>query len=288
MFLNDALNFDTGLLERELNLKQYFKTDRAWEFEKYLNEFLTFTFLIHEADNQYRISHKSFRDYLTAQAFVIEIDTGKINHFARNRTTEEINHFILEQKPGKEALLNLVLTARDLPEERQWQGTNTAAILLKIDNTILKGQDLFNCQLTFVDFTDCDLSGTKFQSANLGNCYFNKMVLSAIFQGTNVENSDLNLHFYGIKDINFLKEFKGLNQLKLGVNQIIDISPIKELKNLIQLDLSHNQITDISHIKRLKNLRNLFISVNQMDENQIAELKEVIPDLVINEWGLEL
>jgi hypothetical protein len=48
---------------------------------------------------QYRISHKSFRDYLTAQAFVIEINSGKIEHFARDIITEEINHFILEQKP---------------------------------------------------------------------------------------------------------------------------------------------------------------------------------------------
>jgi hypothetical protein len=51
MFFQDELSFDTGLLEGELNLKQYFKTERAWEFEKYLNEFLTLPFLIREADN---------------------------------------------------------------------------------------------------------------------------------------------------------------------------------------------------------------------------------------------
>jgi predicted NACHT family NTPase len=305
MFLNDALNFDTGLLERELNLRQYFKTDRAWEFEKYLNEFLTFTFLIREADNRYRISHKSFRDYLTAQAFVKEIKSGKIEHFARNRTTEEINHFILEQNPGKDVLLDLVLTARDLPEERQWQGTNAAAVLLQIDKKILKARDLSRCQLSYVDFRGCDLTGTKFQNANLSNCSFDETVLSAIFQGTNVENSGLYLSFCKLKDIQFLKEFKGLTQLDLSGNQITDISPIRELKNLTDLNISDNQITDISpirelknltelrlynnkitdisHIRELKNLRTLYLSKNQMDEKQIAGLKEVMPGLEIRE-----
>jgi hypothetical protein len=276
MFLNDALNFDTGLMEREFNLRQYFKTDRDWEFEKYLNEFLTFTFLIREADNQYRISHKSFRDYLTAQAFVIEINTGKIEHFARNRTTKEINHFIVEQKPDKEELLNLVLNARDLPEERQWQGTNAANILLKIDYTILKGRDLSRCQLAYVDFQGCSLSGTKFQNANLGNCSFNETVLSAFFQGNNVDNSDLSLIFTEIKDIKFLKEFISLSKLTLFDSGITDISPIRELKNLTQLDLSSNQITDISPLRELNNITNLSLGSNQItDISPIRELKNL-------------
>ena len=258
-----------------------------------------------QADNQYRISHKSLRDYLTAQAFVKEIDSGKIEHFARNRTTEEINHFILEQNPGKDVLLDLVLTARDLQEERQWQGTNAAVILLQIDNTILKSRDLSRCQLSYVNFGGCDLSGAKFQNANLGNFSFTRSVLSAIFQGTNVENSGLYLSFCKLKDIQFLKEFKGLTHLELGGNQLTDIAPIRELKNLTDLDLSENQITDISPIrelkcltmlwinhnlitnlsvlKELKNLRHLFLHKNQMDEKQKAGLKKVIPGLEIDE-----
>ncbi len=284
MFLNDALNFDTGLLDRELNLRQYFKTDRAWEFEKYLNEFLTFTFLIREGDNRYRISHKSFRDYLTARAFVEEIKSGKIQHFAGNRTTAGIDHFILEQNPGKEALLDVVLTARDLPEERQWQGTNATSILLKIDKNILKGLDLSRCQLSYVDFKYCALSGIKFQNANLSNCSFTRTVLSAVFQGTNVENSGLDLSFSGLKDIQFLKEFKGLTRLDLSFNPNTDFSILKELKNLTDLNLWGNQITDISPIRELKNLRYLYLSKNQMDEKQKAGLKEALSGLKINEW----
>lgn len=284
MFLNDALNFDTGLLESELNLRQYFKTDRVWEFEKYLNEFLTFTFLIREADNRYRISHKSFRDYLTAQAFVIEINSGKIENFARNRTTKEINHFILEQKPVKEALLNLVLNARDLPEVRQWQGTNAAAILLRIDKNILKGRDLSNCQLRYMDFKFRDLTGTNFQDANLSNCSFSRNVLTALFKDTNVENSDLYLFYANIKDIKFLKELKGLTQLNLSSNKITDLSPIRELKNLTQLELSGNEITDISPIRELKNLIQLDLSHNHItDLSPIRELKNLTSlELVFN------
>jgi Leucine-rich repeat (LRR) protein len=276
MFLNDTLNFDTGLLERELNLRQYFKTDRAWEFEKYLNEFLTFTFLIREADNQYRISHKSFRDYLTAQAFVKEINSGKIQYFARNRTTKEITHYILEQKPAKEALLDLVLNARDLPEERQWQGTNAANILLKIDDTILKDRDLSRCQLTFINFWRCSLTGTNFHNANLNNCSFSQAVLSAHFHNTNVENSDLYLFDSGITDITFLKEFKGFSQLNLSHNKIVDISILKDSKNLTHLELQENQITNISPIRDLKNLTQLDLSSNQItDISPIRQLKNL-------------
>jgi hypothetical protein len=76
LFLNDSLGFDTGFVEIKDLLRRYFKIEQEWEYEKYLNEFLTFTFLIREADYRYRISHKSFRDYLTARSFVREINTG--------------------------------------------------------------------------------------------------------------------------------------------------------------------------------------------------------------------
>ena len=276
MFANDQLSFDTGLPEIWRLIKHYFKTDKEWEYEKYLNEFLTFSFLIREADYQYRMSHKSFRDYLTARSFVGEINTGKIEHFAANSTTEEINHFIKEQGPDVKVLLDLVLTARDLSEENQWQGTNAANILLKIDKTLLKNRDLSRCRLAFVDFRGCDLTGTNFREADLGNCVFNKTVLSAQFRDTNVANSLLDLSYSKIKNISFLKEFKNLSHLDLGRNQLTDISPLKDLKNLTTLWLNHNQLTDISPLKELKNLNDLDLSDNQLtDISPIQELKNL-------------
>ncbi|MCP5105144.1 MAG: NACHT domain-containing protein, partial [bacterium] len=284
MFLNDGLSFDTGLLERELNLRHYFKTDRAWEFEKYLNEFLTFTFLIREADNVYRISHKSFRDYLTAQAFVREIAGGKIENFGKSRLSKEVRHFMKEQEPGKEALLQLVLTARDLSEENRWQGTNAANVLLQMDEDILKGKDLSGCQLAFVNFMDCDLTGTNFKDADLSNCRFNhKSILSAQLGNTNFENSSLYLWVQGIIDITALKGTKNLTHLDLESNPITDISHLQGLKNLRKLYLHSTPISDISHLQGLKNLRYLYLSKNQIAKNQIEALKQALPELLIIE-----
>ncbi len=305
LFLNNVLSFDTGLLESELNLKQYFKTERAWEFEKYLNEFLTFTFLIRESDHRFRMSHKSFRDYLTAQSFVREINTGKTGDFSKNKTTGEINHFMREQGPDKKELLKRVLTARDLSEETQWQGTNAATILLRMDKAGLKGEDLSRCQLSYVDFWGCDLTGTNFKETNLSNCKFNhKSILSAQLGNTNFENSSLDLYNKGIKDITFLKAFKSLADLWLYSNEISDISPLKHLKKLNKLslwsnpitdispiqgltqlnwlDLSSTQISDISPIQGLKNLRDLYLSKDQVPETQIKAVKEAIPGITIH------
>jgi uncharacterized protein YjbI with pentapeptide repeats len=282
MFDHDQLNFDTGSSEIRGLLKRYFKIDRDWEYEKYLNDFLTFSFLIREADYQFRISHKSFRDYLTACAFVREITGGKIQYFAKNRTTEEINRFIVEQigkeKKTMEVLLDLVLKSRigGLTGENQWQGTNGANILLKIDPDILKNRDLAGCRLAFVDFRDCDLTGTDFGEADLSDCSFNKTVLSARFKNTNAANSRLYLFDSRLTDIAFLKEFRNLSYLNLGSNKLTDISALEVLKNLNHLDLYNNQLTDISALGMLKNLNRLDLDKNQLtDISALGELKNL-------------
>jgi hypothetical protein len=285
MFVHDQLNFDTGSSEIHGLLKGYFQIDMEWEYEKYLNEFLTFSFLIREADYQYRISHKSFRDYLTACAYVREITSGKIQYFAKNKITKEINCFIVEQveqigkeKKAMEVLLDLVLKSRigDLTGVNQWQGTNAANILLKIDRGILKNRDLSRCRLSFVDFVDCDLTGTDFGEADLNDCSFNKTVLSARFKSTNTAKSSLDLFDSGLTDTAFLKEFRKLSVLSLGYNKLTDISALGELKNLNYLDLYHNQLTDISALGELKNLTQLSLGDNQLtDISTLGELKNL-------------
>jgi hypothetical protein len=258
LFLNEDLSFHTGMLESELNLKQYFKTEQPWEFEKYLSEFLTFTFLIRESDYRYRMSHKSFRDYLTAQAFVREVNTDKTVHFAKNKLSDEVIHFMSEQEPKKDALLNLVLTARDLSEETQWQGTNAASVLIKMDDAILKGKDLSRCQLSYVDFGGCDLTGTNFKETNVSHCKFNhKSILAAQLADTNFENSSLDLNRARIKDITFLDAFKDLADLRLYSNEISDIKPLRDFENLTRLELDSNKIIDISLLRNFKKLTHL-------------------------------
>jgi Cdc6-like AAA superfamily ATPase len=258
MFLNDALSFNLLLLNGEINLQEYFYTKIPWEFEKKLREFLTFTFLLREDENQYRISHKSFRDYLTAQAFAAEINCGKIEKFARSKTTDEINGFILEQISNKNKLLELVLTSRNLPKEKQWQGTNSANLLLKLDSIILKNQDLSGCQLSHVDFSRCNFTGTDFSGADLGHCSFTKSILSARLENANLEHSLLNLIHSGITDLNA-------------------ISSIKELRQVKKLVLIGNHITDITPLRDFKQLKNLWLFGNPIPKAQIEALKKALP-----------
>lgn len=282
MFEHDQLHFDTGSSEILGLLKRYFKTELEWEYEKYLNEFLTFSFLIREADYQYRISHKSFRDYLTARAFIREVNTREIEHFVKYRITEEIKHFMVEQvgqnvekKKTMEVLLNLVLKSRidNLNEVNQWQGTNATDILLKIDRSILKNRNLSRCRLSFIDFRNCDLTGTDFSEADLSDCLFDQTVLTARFQNTNAANSRLNLRDCGLTDIAFLKELKNLSYLDLAWNDLAEITTLKELKKLTELYLNNNQLTEISALKELKNLNRLDLDDNQLTE--ITALKDL-------------
>lgn len=305
MFLKDEITFDFFLIDNELNLRQYFETSTPWKFEKQLNEFLTFTFLIRERDNKYRISHKSFRDFLTAKSFVEEINSGKVEYFPNVRTSKEVNQFILEQKPDTDKLLKLILTSRRLSESNQWQGTNSANILLKINRDMLKNCDLSGCQLPFVDFWGCDLSGSNFQHANLSNCYFNnKTLLSANLKKVNASKSSLdlstekltdltpikdlkqltvlNLNENLISDISPLKELKMLTELYLYKNHITDISPLSGLRQLIRLDLENNRITDLTPLTELKQLSELYIYGNPIPKSQIQALREALPELKIS------
>ncbi len=264
LFLKNTLSFDVRLVEQEMDIKQYFRTDTPWKFEKYLNEFLTFTFLISEGDNHYRISHSSFKDFLTARAFVQEINRNKIENFARERTTNEINQFIAEQQPNENVLIKLILNARKLQKEWRWQRTNAANILLKINPSALAEKSLSGCQLTYVDFTDSDLTGTRFDNADLSNCVFDKGILDAHLQDAKVENSDLFLSNSDLKNISFPNVFNGLSYLDLTWNQISDITPLKDLENLTHLDLGNNQITDITPLMALKKLTDLGLYKNQI------------------------
>ncbi|NIM12578.1 MAG: NACHT domain-containing protein [Candidatus Aminicenantes bacterium] len=285
MFLKDELAIDVMLLEDELKLRQYFQSKTPWEFEKHLNEFLTFTFLIREGDNQYRISHKSFRDYLTSQVFVEEINSGKVDNFSRVFITEEVNRFILEQWPDRDRLLDLVLNAKELTEANQWQGTNAANVLLEIDRDIFRNRDLSRCRLTRVDFSDCDLTGTDFRQANLSHCFFGKKILSAKLTGVIVDHSFLKLALSDVIDLTPLKRLNQLTHLDLYVNQVRDLTTLKELKQLTYLYLSNNQVSDLTPLSELKKLTYLYLSDNQVsDLTPLTGLKQLTYlDLSINQ-----
>lgn len=161
-----------------------------------------------------------FRDYLAACSLVQEVNTNKIENFSRMRTTKEIEHFMIEKGPRQDFILDLVQTARDLPEDRQWQGTNAANILLQIDKKMLRGLNLSGCRLRRVNFRGCDSTDTDFRGADLGECFFDKNILSAKLEGVQVERSSLDLGSTGISDLSPLRELRQLKELWLHNNPL--------------------------------------------------------------------
>lgn len=172
LFLNDSLHIEVDSVIEELNLSEFFDERQTWKLEKYLNEFLTFSFLIKEADNIFRISHKSFRDYLVALAFRLEIYNHSIKHFGKKQITTEISFFISELNPSKNYLLELIKQSTRTQEGFEWCGTNAAKIILLHDPAIFKGEDLTGCELSYVDFQNSDLSDCIMKNANLKYCNF--------------------------------------------------------------------------------------------------------------------
>lgn len=276
MLLKDEDAIDVILMDKELNFRQYFQSKTDWEYERYMNEFLTFTFLIREGDNRYRISHKSFRDFLTAQGLLEEINSGELENFPRIRSPQEVIFFILELNPNKDRLLELVLTSRKPTEEKQWQGTNAATILLQMDNTILRNRDLSDCHLPYVDFRNCDLTDTNFKNTNLSHCSFNYTILTAQLDNVKIEHSFWDLSKQGITDLTRLGKLKQLNQLDLSYNQVRYLTPLSELQQLTKLDLNNNKITDITPLSESHQLIDLDLSYNRIsDITPLRQLKQL-------------
>ena len=312
MYEKDTLTFDTRTVDEELQLSQCFEAKDSWEKEKRLNEFLTFTFLIREGSNyKYRISHKSFRDYLTATVWLEEIHTGNIQYFGKTEATEEMRSFILEQKPDKGNLLNLVLSAKNLTIDTQWQGTNAVNLLLAIDVEGLAGQNLADCEIRNVKFLEhslneigsfsidklYNLTETVVYNTNLSGCSFGENILQASnYKNANFENAKLYFSKSKIKDFTFLEKmnqiselniydskhiekfidlgnFTKLSRLNLKSTNIIAVSELDKLKKLTYLNIEDTELEDISALKELNNLTSL--SLNSFMLEDISSLKEL-------------
>ncbi|MDW3645522.1 MAG: NACHT domain-containing protein [Bacteroidia bacterium] len=296
MHMNDTLYFEVPLLEDELELKSYFDIKREWEYQKYLNEFLTFSFLINEGNERFRISHKSFRDYLTARKFVKEINNKELDYFSRTKLTEELNVFIRGLNPQKGKLLELIKESNK-KDKYKWMGSNAANILLKMDPDILAGEDLSHAYLPNVDFIFADLRKCNLKHATITNARVNRSILDAEIEGIDIEggefyplfkepkNWDLaekwakakhytrggysNVIRPPIFDLTKLGELNGLKLLDLrraAHEFTLDISPISNLQNLESLDLSFTEVLDISPLSELYNLKHLDIRFLDADK----------------------
>ena len=81
-----------------------------------------------------------------------------------------------------------------------------------------------------------------------------------------------------IKDISPLRKLTELKYLFLQGNQIEDISPLREMTQLEMLFLWGNQIKDIASLRKLTQLKSVRLSENPLTKEQIADLKEALPE----------
>jgi Leucine-rich repeat (LRR) protein len=280
MFLNDTLNIDVRYIIEKLNLEEYFETKASWELEKYLNQFLTFTFLIRISNNIYQISHKSFRDYLVAKSFLEEINSRKFIHFSEKKTSDEINNFIVEQNPNKENLINLLQTAKELKTESRWQGTNSIRLLLALDNKVLENKNLDMIELYEVNLKSISMQNFSIQNSILNNCTFNETLFDSNFIGADFSYSIVDIYNYDpAQIITKLTKLKNLYSLSILSNELTQFpKEITELINLQELSLTSNQLKELpKEIAELKNLRALSLGYNELTEipKEIAELKNL-------------
>lgn len=161
--------------------------------------------------------------------------------------------------------------------------------------------NLFSLDLTNNHITDISpLAEIK----SLGWLYLNDNQISDINALAGLTNlSNIDLRGNPVSDISVLAELKNLTWLGLANNQISDFSVLSELNNLTgfifsdsnisdvsmltgltnltHLLLYNNQISDTSELKKMTNLIRLDLTNNPLTADQIAELREALPNTEI-------
>jgi Leucine-rich repeat (LRR) protein/Cdc6-like AAA superfamily ATPase len=263
MYVNDTLSFDTREIEKELALQEVFNVKTKWEYERHLSEFLTFTFLLREDDYQFRMSHKSFRDYLAALVFLEEVNKNAMLHFPKRKISGEVQSFMLEHPLDQKHLLALVKSAKG--PEVEWQGTNAANLLLALDKEGLAGENLSECVLKEVNFWDSKLEETSLHSAILTGSRFTNTIFAAEgLSKADLSESSLTIAHEKIQSLNGIEKMIGLKSLDCAHNSIMEISLLSQMLNLRSIWCYKNKIEDIASIATLSNLQILDCSNNQI------------------------
>lgn len=88
-------------------------------------------------------------------------------------------------------------------------------------------------------------------------------------------------------DLSVLSSLKNLEYLEIFRNGLTDISPLMELPNLKYLNCSANYFTDIDTLSKMKQLERLWMVFNYLSDEEIAQLREILPDceIVVEAFG---
>jgi Leucine-rich repeat (LRR) protein len=141
--------------------------------------------------------------------------------------------------------------------------------------TNLKSLNLYYNQISDVSSL---ASLTSLERLSLGDNQISDV--SSLASLTNLKS--LNLYDNQISDVSSLASLTSLESLRLGANQISDVGSLSSLTSLKSLNLQSNQISDVSSLAFLTNLKSLLLYFNPISSEDIAWLKQLLPNTVIH------
>jgi WD40 repeat protein/Holliday junction resolvase-like predicted endonuclease len=163
------------------------------DLEAYTRDFLTCSFLIRVGD-EYRFSHNSFWEYLSANSFSKEIDEysehdlSSLKSFGKGLINPVIRDFLIEMNLSEDKLWMIILETRNnLSNELKYIGSN-ACTLLNYLRADFKNKDLSKSFLEGADLCRGNFEATNFSGAILKNANLTDATLkNANFSNVNLE-----------------------------------------------------------------------------------------------------
>ena len=152
--------------------------------------------------------------------------------------------------------------------------------VVNLEELVFYFKNIRHLNLTNID--DLQMFDSISSLENLEQINMSSNSISDISSLSNLTSlTELSLSYNLISDISSLSNLTNLTELSLSFNSISDISSLSNLNNLTLLNLSYNSISDISSLGSLTNLERLYLSNNQLTEEQIEELRNLLPNCII-------
>lgn len=90
-----------------------------------------------------------------------------------------------------------------------------------------------------------------------------------------------------ITDISALQDMKDLEYVELFLNDITDLSPLKDKEKLVDLNIFYNPLKNgFEVLREMPQLKRLWAGKCRLSEEQLAELREALPETVIMTQGI--
>ncbi len=223
-----------GVTAKEVKelIKDKLTSKQQEELEAHLRDFLTCSFLIREGDN-YRFSHRSLVEYLTAKGLYDEINDDKPDLFKIYSLSKAIRDFIIALQPDKETLWGWIeRTKHKSFDDVQYLGSN-AITLLNLLGEELRGNDFSNTVLNDAYLRSADLTDTNFKEAILKNTNLNNTILkNADFSFADLEGISLK-EMGKVSYVAFSQDGKLLASASGdGTVKVWDVAKLKEVTTL--------------------------------------------------------